>query len=114
MVYRRGQLDNPKGYDARLAARLLAQNPNLSHVVVSHDAPTRSGYRIVQTSTVLYYRKSTGGSWARSSQRLAVVSAEIDREIEVARDWCEEHGFGRPSPAEAMERFAEAGREARV
>lgn len=68
-----GEAVATKGHDARIAERALKADPKLLYVVVSDDAPTRRGLRLVDSSRVLYYRKSKGGKWGRCVQQKYVA-----------------------------------------
>lgn len=60
-----------KGYDARTAENILSDD--VLCVIVSHKAPTKAGFRFVEKSPIVYYRKSTGGKWGRSVQQRYVL-----------------------------------------
>lgn len=69
------------GYDAKLAARLLAY-PGVKLAVIGAAAPTRCGWRIVKKSPVLYYRKSSSGRWGRSAKTCYVLPAVVAADYE--------------------------------
>lgn len=67
--YTRQRARQSKGYDATQARRLFDSDPSLRLVVVSGVAPTHRGLEYVGRSSVMYYRKSSGGKWGRSVQQ---------------------------------------------
>ncbi len=64
-----------KGYDARVAHRILLADPTVYVVIVSDTAPTKRNLKYVKKSGVMYYRKSSGGKWGRSVQQRFVGKA---------------------------------------
>lgn len=65
--------NNEKGYDATKARSLFKTHPDAKLVVISRDSPRSLGLYVIQGlpskvgRAVVFYRKSSGGRWGRSS-----------------------------------------------
>lgn len=64
-----------KGYDAGVARKIFLNNPGVYVVIVSGTAPTHRGLKYTGKSSVVYYRKSSGGKWGRSVQKRFVTAS---------------------------------------
>jgi hypothetical protein len=81
-VWTRERAARERGYDARLAAQLLGERPRSRVVIISREAPTKQGLKIVHDrsydgGSVLYYRKSAGarlGHTGRCAQMHQVIA----------------------------------------
>jgi hypothetical protein len=80
-VWTRERAAKLTGYDAAKARDIFSRTPEAKVVVISTDAPTSLGLRLIRGKELssqvgkaaVFYRKSSGGRWGRSSQQVFVA-----------------------------------------